>query len=171
MKTLEQLQAELAALPKQSRKAEIQEARITATKNAASTVAQMDPLTMKFATFRDHQVGWRETLGTELFACPSYARTGSELGRLQNLKLSIMTIDRGLGVLDDTGYALETLRLGQLMRESGYVEAPPTDGRAIGRLPWLGSLPAVEQRLKDLQQRRDEAQETLDRLLQDEHVS
>jgi len=170
--TLEQLQTERAALPEPAvdlrLKAHILDARITAARNETSTLAELDPKIADLTTWRDHLIAWRETLCAALLGCPQRPRTDHDAGVLQNLKLSIMTVDRGRGVFDGSGYALETLRLGALIREAGYVEAPPVEGQAVGRLPWFGSLPEVEQRLHDLQKRRDEAQARLDATLRDE---
>jgi hypothetical protein len=60
---------------------------------------------------------------------PQRIHTDHDRGTQQNLKLSIMAIDRGIGVVAGTGYALETLRLGALMKESGC----RTAARAIWR--------------------------------------
>jgi hypothetical protein len=60
---------------------------------------------------------------------------------------------------------LETLRLGQLMREAGYVEGPKAKNQATGRLPWLRAMPEVERRLNALHQERANAQARLDESL------
>jgi hypothetical protein len=62
-----------------------------------------------------------------------------------------------------TGWELETLRLGSLMREAGYVEGPRIANQAHGELPWGGSLPDVERRVEALTAQRDDAQVRLDR--------
>jgi hypothetical protein len=106
----------------------------------------------------DELTAWRKVLCDELLALPARIRTNHDLGKQQNLKLSIFVIDRGLGVLNDSGYALETLRLGALMREAGYT----------GQLPWHGSLSQVERRIQDIRKRRAQAEAQLaDALLDD----
>lgn len=184
MKTLTQLEKDLAALPDESvaerakalllleaaaasQKRQTLLGRIAAVRAATSTLAELAPQIAQFTKWYDDQGAWRKRLCDELLALPK-ARTGPELGTQQNLKLSIIVLDRGDGAVDGTGYAKETLRLGTLMRESGYVPAPPVDGQAVGRLPWLGSMPYVEQRLRDLQQRHDDAQARLDAALRDD---
>ena len=83
-----------------------------------------------------------------------------------NLQLSLKVIDRGLHTIEQTGYDLTTLRLGALMREAGYeVVGAVAVGNFSGALPWFGSTPEVEHRLKDLTERRTRAQTALDGLL------
>ena len=69
-----------------------------------------------------------------------------QMGKQQNVKLSIVTIDRGR-LSEAGGWSLETLRIGHLMRAAGYVEGLKIEN-ATGRLPWFGSLPEVERRIK-----------------------
>lgn len=96
--------------------------RISAVQVATTTLAGLAPLAPEQKWF-DQLTAWRKTLCDELLALPPRIRSDKELGRQQNLTLSIRTIDFGLGVVNGTGYALETLRLGTLMHEAGY---PPT---------------------------------------------
>jgi hypothetical protein len=104
----------------------------------------------------------RKTLCDELFAVPSPIRTAKDRGTHRNLTLSIQMLDRGRSVLADTGHVLETLRLGQLMREVGFAQTvPPPSGEIGMRLPWFGSIPEVERRIRELTRRRDEAQSRL----------
>lgn len=172
MKTIESLEQELAALPHEDvdprLKRHILDARITAVRNATATIAELDPKTADLTTWRNDLIAWREKLCAELLGCPPRPHTDHDVGVLQNLKLSIMTVDRGRGVSDGSGWVLETLRVGRLMRESGFVKAPPVEGQAVGRLPWFGSLPEVEQRLKELTKQRDDARTRLDAALRDD---
>ena len=176
--TLEDLEKALAALPDgrvHMLKAEEVESkrqtlldRITAIRAAQATLAAMDSEIATLTEWKGHLLDWRPILCDELLACPPRARTGPEMGRRQNLTMSIVMLDRGLN-LDGTGYTLETLRLGDLMRASGFVAAPPVkDLEASGRLPWFGSLDQVEKQLKQLQARRDAAQASLDDALLDD---
>ena len=98
--------------------------------------------------WRDHLLSWRQRLQDELAVLP-VPRTPIELGRKQNLELSIKTIERGQDQRD-----LETLRLAVLMQESGFVVIPSTEPGRGGRLPWVGSLAAVDARLADLAERQ-----------------
>lgn len=111
---------------------------------------------------------WRAALCEELLALPVRIRSDHDLGRQRNLKLSIGAIDRGLDTVDGSGYRLETLRLGRLMREAGYVEAPPADGEMLGHLPWYGSTPEVEQRIQQINRTRAEAEARLAHALLDD---
>jgi hypothetical protein len=88
------------------------------------------------------------------------------MGRRQNLELSIRVIDRGLAVVGGTGYTLETLRLGQLMRDAGYVQVDT--GGSTDALPWFGCTTEVEHRLKKLMAERDQAQAVLDEAMLDD---
>ena len=97
---------------------------------------------------------------------PPRIRSDKELGTQQNLTLSIRTIDFGLGVVNGTGYGLDTLRLGALMREAGYAPTGADPDRNYGGvMPWFGSLPEVERRIQQLTKHRAEAQARLDEAL------
>jgi hypothetical protein len=84
-----------------------------------------------------------------------------------NLASSIQVIDRGPSLLEDRGGSISTLHLGQLMTESGYQSPPPPPDEPfrINDLPWFGSLPEMERRLKALNAQRDEAERRLDAAL------
>ena len=176
--TVESLQAELAALPNDeeslqrqlddlSQKRETLSSRILAARTATDALANMVPEMAAEIEWRDHLIDWRQTLCDELLALPPRIRTDRELGAKQNLTLSILTIDRGRPG-DDAGWALENLRLGQLMREAGYREGPKIENQVIGRLPWYGSMPDVEHRIKELTNRRNDAQARLTEALLDD---
>jgi len=146
-------------------RADVLAERLVSMRSAAAKLANLPPLAPE-EEWRDFLTKSRDTLSTELLAMPPRARTGQELGTRHNLELSIMSIEQGPGVADGTGYALETLRLGQLMREAGYATTPA--GQGIDRLPWYGTLPQVEQRILQLAKRREEAQTRLDAALLDD---
>ena len=143
--------------------------RIVAVRDAAATLAEVAAQVEAVETWLHHLTTWRRPLADELLALQPNPRTDTDRGRQQNLMLSIRCIDHGTGVIKESGYALDTLRLGALMRESGYVAAPPAEGRVFGELPWFGSTAEVEFRLKQLAARRAEAEARLaDGLLDDE---
>jgi hypothetical protein len=174
--TLEQLEQELAALPSDylfrrqlkdlQQKRENLSDRIRTVRSATVALAEVEEEIATDTNWFERLTAWRKTLCDELVALPTPARTARDQGKLRNLELSIQTIDKGLPA--DTGWELETLRLGQLMRESGYVEGPRVANQVHGPLPWPGSLPAVERRLKALVQRRDDARARLDEALLDD---
>lgn len=168
MTTLEQLIAERAAMPDPfdlsprqypdfEAKRSALDGRINTSRHSATTLAEVDPLIAMYTKWRDHLVAWRKTLSEQLATCPPIKQ--------QSLKLSIQRIDWGLDLM---GQALPaSLPLDVLMAEAGYV---PRDqvARANGDA-WLGTLPEVEERLKRLQQRHDDATARLnDALLDDE---
>jgi hypothetical protein len=164
MTTIEQLCAERASMPDPldvpprqladyEAKADTLDARILTIQIAQSILAEVDPLLATYTKWRDHLVSWRKTLCDELLACPAIKQRG--------LELSIQRIDWGLDFVNEMLPA--NLPLDDLMREAGYV---PRDAvaRANGEA-WLGSMPAVEERLKALQARHDDARERLDAAL------
>lgn len=143
--------------------------RITLVRDAAATLAEVAAHEAAEHAWRDHLNEWRSALADELLALPPNPRSDKDRGRQQNLMLSIRCIDHGTGVVEHSGYNVETLRLGALMRESGFVAAPPVANQLFGALPWSGSMPEVEHRLKALAVRRTDAEARLaDGLLDDE---
>lgn len=113
--------------------------------------------------WRDHLTAWRKTLSDERMEIKSPIRDSRIKGREINLSLSIRCIDRGLDMLvQNSGYDLTTLRLGELMRASGYEVRDADPQRAyLGRLPWHGSLDEVEHRITTLAARRARAEADL----------
>ena len=170
-----QLEAELAALPGEEKfqrplddlrqRREVLENRIVTLRAATTALANVEPRIVDLTTWHDFETTSRKVLCDELLALPP-AHTASERdlrrGKAQNLTFSIQCLDRGIGVLADTGWALATTRLGDLMREAGYREGPKIENQVHGEMPWFGSLPDVERRLRDLQAQRDVAQAQLD---------
>ena len=67
-----------------------------------------------------------------------------------NYRLSINVIDRGIRVLEDSGYGAESTKLGGLMRADGVT---PDQFR--------GSAPYIHDRLRDRRAARDDAQRRL----------
>jgi hypothetical protein len=162
--TIEQLQADLAALPVEQAidprlKRHILDARITAARNETSTLAELDALIVDTTTWRDHLVEWRKTFCDELLALPK-----GDL-RAQGLKLSIIQIDRGLDFWNEAFPA--RIPLDDLMAAAGYQPDGKTLAMSCGAC-WRGSPPVVEKRLRDLQKRRDDAQARLDAALRDD---
>jgi hypothetical protein len=141
--------------------------RIPAVRNASSTLAELgsSAADQQWVSFLTRA---RQTLCDEILALPPRPRTDYARGMLQNLTLSITAIDRGSGVIRGTGYALETLRLGALIKEAGYVAAPAIDGQIFGKLPWLGSMHETERRIASHEKRRADAQAQLDEALLDD---
>jgi hypothetical protein len=115
----------------------------------------------------------RQMLCDELLALPALGRysTTKEQGTRRNLELSIAICDRGRRAADDSGWALETLKIGDLLRALKYVAAPPTEGRAFGLLAWPGSIGEIQRRLKELEAKRADAQARLDAVLEESSVS
>jgi hypothetical protein len=121
---------------------------------ATTTLANLPPVAAE-EEWRDFLIKARKTLCDELLALPARIRTDHDYGVQQNLKLSIIAVDRGPGVANDTGFSLDTLRLGHLMREAGYSA-------------WFGSRPEVEERIERLIAQRNEAQAQLDDAMLDD---
>jgi hypothetical protein len=115
----------------------------------------VDPQIAALTKWLGRLVSWRKTLWDRLLVCPP---------QMQNaLTLSIARIDRDL---DFMGECLPAhLPLDDLLAEAGYVPSSPM-ARANGEA-WLGCLPYVEDRLKELQARHDDAQGRLDAALRD----
>lgn len=143
--------------------------RIQSIRSALSLLASVSPRIAAEIEWRDHLVDWRKTLCDELLAFPARIRDDREAGKQQNVKLSITAIDRGF--IEGTGWELGTLRIGQLMREAGYKEGPKIENQACGPLPWFGSLPEVERRVKGLLEQRDAAQAPLEAALHEPVVA
>lgn len=172
---LARLECDLAALPGEdtfqrqldaNRTARaVLEAQLQTIRTTRVALANLAPRIAAETEWRDHLVDWRKTLCDELLALPLRIRDERTLGVQQNLKLSILKIDSDAEVAP---WTLETLKLGQLMREAGYVEGPRIENQACGALPWYGSLPDVERRLQTLQQQRDAEQARLDESLLDD---
>lgn len=143
--------------------------RIGQIRESVSTLAEVEPLAADAQAWRGHLTAWRQTLADELLALPPNPRTDKDRGRQHNLMLSIRCIDHGTGVITHTGYALGTLRLGALMRDAGFVAGVPVANQLFGEMPWFGSMPEVEHRLKHLEARRADAHTRLaDGLLDDD---
>lgn len=160
----ENLERQLAQLRQQR---ETLSTRMKTIRSVTSALAHLEPELATEIKWRDHLVGWRQTLCDELLAFPSRIRDDREWGRKQSVQLSIMAIDQGR-FSDEGGWSLETLRLGHLMREAGYVEGPKIENQTHGRLPWFGSVPEVERRIADLQTRLASAEAALDEALMDD---
>lgn len=105
--------------------------------------------------WREHLLAWRRTLADELSALPA-PKSPREQGVIQNYTLSLRAIDDAFR--PDTGYALQSLRLGALMAAAGFVADTPADGQMFGNLAWHGSLPNTDYRIADLTKRRAETQ-------------
>jgi hypothetical protein len=170
---LEQLNQQLAALPdpldvppRQYIDVETKRSRLLAQIQtigmAQATLADVDPKVAELEKWRDHLVSWRKALCDELLACPR-----TEAGRLRCLELSVIRIDRGLDFMNEAYPA--RLPVDDLMAAAGYV---PHDAvaRAHGDA-WLGPMPSVEQRLRELHARQADARTRLHAALGDGEVS
>jgi hypothetical protein len=136
-------------------------ARAAARDHALLALASLDREIAEATRWRDEFLPTaRKTLCDELLL--PRGRTRAEQDMQANLRLSIHSIDFGLKSLyHGSAFTLRSTRLGELMIAAGYV---PTDGpnnQQFGGLPWRGSLPEVEQYLKDLTSRRAVAQQQL----------
>jgi hypothetical protein len=131
-----------------------------------ATVAELTPQIDALTKWRDFLIPARQKLGDELLTPADNPRDPVYRARVHALKLSITRIDRGLDLLGEMLPA--NLPLDDLMREAGYI---PRDAvaRAHGDA-WLGTLPDTERRLRELTQKRDDAQARLDFVLRDEPV-
>lgn len=128
--------------------------RLHLIREATATLADLAPRIVAAEQWQTHLNTWRPTLCEELLALP--ARDP----RTRNLELSLRVLDHGMGWMQSSGYSLSTLRLGALMRESGF-QPVPVPNQVFGELPWYGSLAEVEHQLTTLTRRREAAQAAL----------
>ena len=160
---LSRLEREFAANP-----TDVRGSNIANIRSAATLRGDVDQELARFRPLLVAEEHLRKQLCDELFDVPSPIRTAQARAAHRTLTLSIQVLDRGPGVLADTGCALETLRLGQLMREAGYEQnVPPPSGEIGLRLPWFGSIPEVTRRIRKLEERKKDAQARLDAALAD----
>jgi len=164
--TKEQIDQELAALPDpldipprqldqyETRRSMLR-ARAETIRRAESTLTDVDPQIAALTKWLGHLVSWRKTLCDRLLVCPPQKQNA--------LKLSVMRIDRDLDLMGEM--LPGRLPLDELMAEAGYVPSSPV-ARANGQA-WFGCMPYVEERLKELQARHDDAQGRLDSALRD----
>ena len=138
-------------------------AKIQDASAARATLDKVEPQIAANEEWLAHLNTWRAQL------CEEYVEVSKLRGdkRQFPLKLSIQCIDRGVRVLEDTGYVLATIPLGALMRATGFVQAAPVDNQLVGNMSFYGSLPAVEERIKALTAARDDARYRLDAALRD----
>jgi hypothetical protein len=116
--------------------------------------------------WRDQLTAWRQTLCDELLTIKSPIRDKVVMGRSINLSLSIKAIDFGPEKLEGSGYGLTNLKLGDLMRASGYEPVgEDLNHNYVGVMPWYGSLKEVEQRLAALGTQRAQAEANLEAAL------
>jgi hypothetical protein len=129
--------------------------RIADARSALAILGDVEPKLAQALKWLHDAGYWRKQSCDKLFDVPSPIRTAAARAAHRTLTLSIQVLDRGPGVLADTGCALETLHLGQLMRESGYEQkVRPPSGEIGLRLPWFGSIPEVTRRITQLEARR-----------------
>ena len=128
--------------------------RIYALHSAPTTLAGLLTITTE-EEYREFIVGARKTLCDELSAMPSPIRNDRDLCEQRSLRLSLAVMDRGPGVINDTGCTLGALRLGELMSAAG-IEA------------WRGTVSESEERIERLKRQRADAQALLDNALLDD---
>ena len=130
----------------------------------SATIGRLAPKIEADEKWHADLTAWRATLQAELDLMPPRIRTEQQLGALRNVKTSIRIIDHGLLCDGEWKPAKEPLRLGELMRASGYQQAPPepNTNQAFGPLPWFGSIAEVERRLRENRAQRDDAQRRLE---------
>jgi hypothetical protein len=170
--TLARLEEDFAAHP-----TDVVGQRIVDLRSAITLLESLAAKLEQLSTWHRDAVSLRTTCCVELFDLPSPIRSAHDRARYRSIELSIRCLDSGLAVLVETGAALEGLRLGALMRESGYAQniAPPVGevtlrlpvGEVTLRLPWYGSIPEVERKIADLTARKIDAQHRLDAALRD----
>lgn len=148
------------------------EGRLRTIRESRATLAKVEPDIVNYEKWLDHFGRWRAELCDLLLAC-GRPRTPLERGQQKNFTFSIQMLDRGERVIEDSGWVLETLQLGSLMRRDGFVESAPIENQLVGQLPWPGSSKVIEQYLKQLRAQRDDAQQRLaiDAARRDEPVS
>ena len=179
--TLEAMQTELASLldpmdipgdwtPRQRESYESRRswlgAKIQDATGAQATLDKVVPQIAALEEWRAFLVPTRATLCAEVMAMGKPS-TPKEYGQRQNVLFSIQVIDRGVRVLEDTGYGLGTIRLGALMRAAGFPQSARVDNQLVGDMPFYGSLPVIEEQLKALTKERDDAQYRLAAALRD----
>jgi hypothetical protein len=164
MKTIAQMQAELATLPVEPvvdprLKRQTLERRITGGRDAESTLAELDALIVDTTTWKRHVVEWRQQHCEKLLALPK----GDS--RAHGYKMGLVQIDHGFDFWNEAFPA--RIPLDDMMAAAGYQPDGKTLAMSCGAC-WRGSLPVVEKRLRDLQKRRDDAQAGLDAALRDD---
>jgi hypothetical protein len=169
--TIKELQAELDALPEQQDVEQNYRAQaayaatqsrlhgtIRILRESARTLAEIEPkLATAKAALEVLDLKIRTQLSSEMLGEQDY-------GKRHNLSLSLAALDKGGHVLAESGYAVETCRLGALLREAGVPEIPPTDGRVHGTLVWT-PVPVLKATVARLTKKLHELQERIDILL------
>ena len=135
--------------------------RIRVIQESTRTLAEVAPELESLTTWHGHLVNLRQKLCDKLEVCPPRDP------QLSGLRLSVLQIDRGLDFRNQAFPA--RLPLDDLMAEVG-ISTTGTLAETCGAY-WRGSLPGVEQRLRELQSRLDDAQVRLDAALKDEQPS
>jgi hypothetical protein len=110
--------------------------------------------------WREDLCRWRESLTAELSEARSALRS--------NLEQSLAVIDGH--PYSDVAVALTRLRLGELMRESGYEPLAESDHRRNlpGTMPWRGSLPETDARIQRICGALRRSQDVVDAALLDD---
>ncbi len=134
---------------------------------STQTLAQVEPKITPEEKWEASLVKVLEQLTAEFNVLPPKIKTETDLHTMVNLRTSIRIVNEGKQCEGIWTRELETLRLGQLLIEAGYTQAPPVKNTnaAFGPIEWYGSLADVRERLKELRATRDQAQRDLDRAL------
>ncbi|HLG58254.1 MAG TPA: hypothetical protein VI485_23115 [Vicinamibacterales bacterium] len=135
--------------------------RVNTLSNEGPLLLSLETQLREATVWKDRLVEWQGKLQKELESLPRHQHQTHS----QNLLLSIGVVLGSKKRPEDYAYMIETLRLGALMRLSGFTESAARSGEVMGRLPWLGSLGEVENRIKDLTPRRDTAKRRIDEAL------
>jgi len=136
--------------------------RIHVARTAWSAIREIDAALSGLVPWHSVLVSARKSVCDKLLA------TYQPPGRERNLTLSLEVIDAGIGAITGSGYHLQTLYLGDLLKDAGYVPLPAQPEQTFGEMPWYGSLPEVTAQIADLQKRREVAARQLCELLLDD---
>lgn len=112
--------------------------------NCKSTIAYVNE-------WKTYLLKWRTQLADELLTVAQHTpKSRMQTEQEQDLKLSIISIDRGLQILPGAiAYSLRSTRLAQLMTHDGFTRDPDAEElRKYGGYNWRGSLKDVEAELK-----------------------
>jgi len=129
-------------------------ARIGTLRNESEALKKLEPQLEALCKWRDNLVAWQSALLKEIEGHMA-PRTPQEQGVRQNLLLGLVLIEGRNDPPEQYGYSLETLRLGALMRASGFKEDPQREGAP--KLPWFGSLTVTEAQIADVTAKVDTA--------------
>ncbi len=155
-----------AAVARVEAEAALADTRIAALQHGKIARAYLVPqLETAKTRHRDTMISARQVLCDELIESSRQRHPDAgELGRQENLKQSILAIDYGIS----DRHALNTLRLGELLRGAGFQVGPTQQGATFGEMEWHGSLPEIHAHIRRLEMQLAEAEARIaDALLDD----